>query len=441
MNNTWKIKKSLKLQAKAAQIIPGMTQLLSKRPDLYSRGVWPTYFSQAKGSLVTDLDGNQYVDCSIGGVGATVLGYADKDVNRAVISAIRAGSASTLNPPEEVYLAEKLIDLHPWAHMVRFARSGGEAMAMAVRIARVATRKDVVVFCGYHGWMDWYLAANLGKSGALDDQWIPGLPPNGVPKGLAGTAIPFRFNNVKSFTDAIRKAGKNLAAIVMEPIRNFYPTAEFMNAIHETAAQEKVPLIMDEISAGFRICTGGAHLKLGWNPDMAVFSKALGNGFPISAVIGKRAVMSAAQEAFITSTNWTERVGPTAALAMIHKFEQMHVANHLVQISDRVWSGWEELGRKHRITIEIGGFKPMIHFSFAQDSSVNRAFFTQEMLKRGFLASTGFYSMYAHSSLQINRYLAAADDVFGELRRLTDKNEVMKHLKGLPATAGFGRIN
>lgn len=437
----WSIPKCLELQEVAAKIIPGMTQLLSKRPDMYSRGVWPTYFKEAHGAEVTDLDDNTYIDCSIGGIGATVLGYADPDVNKAVISAIESGSASTFNPPEEVALAQKLVELHPWADMVRFARSGGEAMAMAVRIARVATKKDVVVFCGYHGWMDWYLAANLGKSGALDDQWIPGLPPTGVPKGLTGTAIPFHFNNNASFQNAIMQAGDDLAAIVMEPIRNFDPNPDFMEQIHQMARAKKVPLIMDEISAGFRICNGGAHLKLGWRPDVAVFSKAMGNGFPISAVIGRKEIMSAAQESLITSTNWSERVGPVAALAMIEKFIRVDASKHLIAMAERVWKGWERIAAKHAIPIHVGGFKPMIHFSFEKDNNTNRAYFTQEMLKRGFLASSSFYSMYAHTEQQIDAYLIATDEVFGKLEALIQQGNVSEQLEGKPAAAGFGRIN
>ena len=364
---------SKKLQEKAKKLIPGMTQLLSKRPDRYSDGVWPTYFKEAKGVEIVDLDDNKYLDFSIGGVGATVLGYADPDVNKAVIDVINKGSASTLNPPEEVALAEKLIELHPWADMVRFSRGGGEAMSMAVRIARTATKKDTIVFCGYHGWCDWYLAANLGKKGALDDQWIAGLNPNGVPKGLTGTAIPFYYNDIDNFKKAIEQAGDDLAAIVMEPIRNYEPTQEFIDAIHAIAKEKKVPLIIDEITAAFRMCNGGAHLKLGFNPDIAVFSKALGNGFCSSAVIGKKWVMEYAQDAFITSTNWTERTGSVAALAMIEKFIRVDASSHMLNISSRVWNIWEKLAEKHNIKIHVGGFKPLIHFSFEKNHSVNIA--------------------------------------------------------------------
>lgn len=434
-------KKSKELQAKAVKLIPGMTQLLSKRPDRYCRGVWPTYFKKAEGIKVTDLDDNVYSDFSIGGVGATVLGYADPDVNKAVIDVINNGSASTLNPPEEVALAQKLIELHPWADMARFSRSGGEAMAIAVRIARVATGKDKIVFCGYHGWMDWYLAANLGKKDALDDQWIAGLNPNGVPKGLTGTAIPFYYNDVKNFKKAIAQAGDDLAAIVMEPIRNFEPTKEFINAIHATAKEKNVPLIIDEITAAFRMCNGGAHLKLGFHPDMAVFSKALGNGFPCSAVIGKKEVMEYAQDAFITSTNWTERTGSAAALAMIDKFIKVDASTHMLLISDKVWEVWENTAAKYGLKICIGGFKPLIHFSFEENHAVNISYFSQEMLKRGFLAGSGFYAMYAHTFEDVERYAKAVDEVFANLSKLIKEGKVEENLLGEPAASGFGRVN
>ena len=434
-----KNKKSKALQEKAVKLIPGMTQLLSKRPDRYSRGVWPTYFKEAHGIEVTDLDDNKYLDFSIGGIGATVLGYADPDVNKAVIDIINSGSASTLNPPEEVALAEKLIELHPWADMARFARGGGEAMSIAVRIARVATKKDKIVFCGYHGWCDWYLAANLGKKEALDDQWIAGLNPNGVPKGLTGTAIPFHYNNIEDFKNAVKEAGDDLAAIVMEPIRNYEPTQEFIDAIHKTAKEKKVPLIMDEITAAFRMCNGGAHLKLGFKPDIAVFSKALGNGFCSSAVIGKKWIMEYAQDAFITSTNWTERIGATAALAMINKFIKVDAAPHMLNISTLVWSVWEKTANKYGLKIHIGGFKPLIHFSFENNHAVNIAYFTQEMLKRGFLAGGGFYAMYAHTKNDVEKYAIAVDEVFAQIAELGDN--IKDKLEGQPAASGFGRVN
>lgn len=435
------VDKSVALQKKAAKIIPGMVQLLSKRPDRYASGVWPGYFKKASGVKVVDLDDNEYLDFSIGGIGATVLGYADPDVNAAVKKVVDDGSASTLNPPEEVALAEKLVELHPWADMVRFARGGGEAMSIAVRIARTATKKDTIVFCGYHGWCDWYLAANLGKKDALDDQWIAGLNPNGVPKGLTGTVIPFYYNDIDNFHKAIAEAGGNLAAIVMEPIRNYNPTQEFIDAVHSAAKSKNVPLIIDEITAAFRMCNGGAHLKLGFKPDMAVFSKALGNGFPISAIVGKQWVMEYAQDAFITSTAWTERVGPAAALAMIDKFIKVDASTHMLHLSNEVWRIWETLAAKHGLEIHIGGFKPLIHFAFREDHAVRISYFTQEMLKLGFLASGGFYAMFAHTLDQVKRYEQAVDIVFAQIAAHIKSGDLAAVLEGAPAASGFGRVN
>ena len=262
-----------------------------------------------------------------------------------------------------------------------------------------------------------------------------------MPKGLTGTVIPFYYNDVGNFKKAIAEAGDDLAAIVMEPIRNYEPTREFIDAIHETAKARKVPLILDEITAAFRMCNGGAHLKLGFRPDIAVFSKALGNGFPMSAVIGKKWVMEFAQDAFITSTAWTERVGPAAALAMIDKFVRVDASKHMLALADRVWSAWERLAERHGLEIHIGGFKPLIHFAFAEDHAVRISYFTQEMMKLGFLASGGFYAMYAHTHEQVEKYECAAGKVFGRMAKLIRDGSLHEHLEGEPAASGFGRVN
>jgi len=172
-------RKSQELYAKARKLIPGGTQLLSKRPEMFLPGQWPAYYASAKGASVTDIDGNTFIDVSICGIGATVLGYADPDVDGAVKAAIDAGSMTTLNCPEEVALADLLVELHPWAQMVRFGRAGGESMAIAVRIARAATGSQTIAFCGYHGWHDWYLSANLADDTALDGHLLGGLAPKG----------------------------------------------------------------------------------------------------------------------------------------------------------------------------------------------------------------------------------------------------------------------
>ena len=376
------ISKSLQIQERAKNCMPGMTQLLSKRPDMFSLGVWPGYYSKAKGAEVWDLDGNHYIDMSISGIGANVLGYADPDVDTAVKNAIANGTSCSLNCPEEVELAELLCELHPWAEMVRYARTGGEAMAVAVRVARARTRKDKIAFCGYHGWHDWYLAANLGTENALGEHLISGLNPAGVPKGLTGTALPFRYNHLHELESIIAANKDELAAIVMEPIRNEKPMPGFLEGVRGLADKTNTVLIFDEISAGFRLNTGGAHLVIGdVVPDIAVFSKALGNGYPIAAIIGKADVMQAAQKTFISSTYWTERNGPTAAIAMIKKHKSVDAGKHLVHLGEQIQSGWKEMANKHGLSIEVGGMKPMSHFSFEDEQAqAMKAFFIQLML-------------------------------------------------------------
>lgn len=435
------LRQSLELQERARKRIPGISQLLSKRPDRFSEGVWPAYFDRAKGAEVWDLDGNKYLDMSIGGIGANVLGYADDDVDNAVREALTKGSSSSLNCPEDVELAELLCELHPWADKARFARGGGEAMAVAVRIARAYTGRDKIAFCGYHGWHDWYLAANLGTKDALGEHLLKGLEPRGVPAVLQGTALPFRYNHLDELEKIVGEHGKELAAIVMEPIRDHEPQPGFLEGVRRVADELRVPLVFDEVSSGFRMNTGGAHLKFGVNPDMAVFSKAMGNGYPIAAIIGHGEVMEASQTTFISSTMWTERIGPTAALATIKKHRAHNVADHLMKIGTLVQEGWHKVVAAHQVDIEIGGIPPLSHFSFQYEQKLAlKAYFVQLMLEQGFLASTSFYSMYAHTADHVAQYVQALDCAFAQIAEAIRAGDMEHRLKGKPAVAGFGRL-
>lgn len=433
--------KGQELYKKARKLIPGGTQLLSKRPEMFLPELWPAYYKKAKGVNVTDLDGNEYIDMSIIGVGACILGYADKDVDNAVKQAIDNGITTTLNCPEEVELAELLFELHPWAEMVRYARSGGEAASMAIRIARAATGRDKVAFCGYHGWCDWYLAANLGENSALDGQLMPGLEPAGVPRGLKGTALPFRYNRLEELEKIVFDHGEELAAIIMEPLREAAPKKGFLESVRKIASSAGAVLIFDEITTCFRMNTGGIHLRLGVNPDMAVFAKAMANGYPMAAVIGKEDVMEAAQSTFISSTNWSERTGPVAALATIRKFDRENVAQHLIDIGEKIQKGWKEAADEAGLKIHIDGIPPLSHFSFEYENDLAiSTFFTQEMLKKGFLAWTQFKSSYAHEDHHVEKYLKEVTGVFDGISKAIDKDQVEKLLEGPIARRGFYRL-
>ncbi len=429
------------LYRKARKRIPGGTQLLAKRPEMFLPEQWPSYYSKASGSEVWDLDGNRYVDMSHNGVGACILGYADPDVDAAVRAAIDAGSMCTLNCPEEVELAELLCELHPWAEMVRYARCGGEAMAVAVRIARARTGREKIAFCGYHGWHDWYLAANLGSAGALDGHLLPGLAPAGVPRSLAGTALPFRYNQPGELEQIVAQHGPDLAAIVMEPVRGQAPAPGFLESARHLADRAGAALVFDEVTAAWRMNAGGAHLRFGVRPDIAVFAKAISNGYPMAAILGSGTVMQAAQDSFISSTYWTDRIGPAAALAAIRKMQRCGAPRRLIESGTRIQDGWRAAAERAGLAITVSGIPPLAHFAFdAPDGAVLRTLFTQAMLERGFLAKNAYYATCSHTADQIDQYLTAVNDVFRELARAISAGNVLKQLRGPVAHAGFSRL-
>lgn len=433
--------KSQELYKKAKKLIPGGTQLLSKRPEMFGVDNWPSYYSRAKGCEVWDLDGKKYKDFSYMGIGANVLGYADDDVNDAVKKAIDDSSMCTLNAPEEVALAEKLCEIHPWANMVRYAKSGGESATIAIRIARASTKKDIILFCGYHGWHDWYLASNLGDENNLEGHLLPGLSPSGVPKGLKGTSFPFAYNDKKAFDELIEKHDGKIAAVIMEPLRNTYPQDGFLEHIREVTKQKEIVLIYDEISAGFRLCLGGAHLQFGVEPDMALFGKALSNGFPMAAVIGTKKVMQSAQDTFISSTYWTDRVGLVASLATIRKYQENSVEKILDKNGTMIQNGWKELAEKHGLDISIMGIKPLSYFAFnyPNDKEI-KTLFIQEMLNLGFMSTTAYYASYAHKESDIKECLEAVDKVFEKLSNAIRSNTLHNLLTSKICHDGFKRL-
>lgn len=435
------MKKTNAYYLKAKKLIPGGTQLFSKRPELFHPDGWPAYYSRAKGVDVWDLDGRHFVDMTLTAIGACPLGFADPDVDTAVKTAIDQGSMTTLNCPEEVELAELLCELHPWAEMVRYARGGGEAMAIAVRIARAATGKDQVAFCGYHGWHDWYLSANLASKANLDRHLLSGLEPKGVPRALFETAFPFSYNDIEGLETIVRQHGNELAAIVMEPIRHLEPKPGFLEQVRATASRIGAVLIFDEVSVAWRMNAGGIHLLYDVRPDVAVFAKAMSNGYPMAAVIGRREVMEAARHTFISSTYWTERIGPTAAIAAIQKMRCFKVPDYLVTIGNRIREGWLRLADRYGLKIQVKGIPPLSTFDFEHDQAQALfTLFTQKMLEKGFLASRAFYATYAHQSSHVDAYMEAADEAFGIMRKAVDTGCLEEEIRGPLQQTGFARL-
>lgn len=429
-----------KLWKRAKQIIPGGNMLLSKRAEMFLPDQWPAYFSKAKGCKVWDLDGKEYIDMSIMGIGTNTLGYGHPEVDAAVQQTVIAGNMSTFNCPEEVYLAEKLIELHPWADMVRLARTGGEANAIAIRIARAASGKDKVAICGYHGWHDWYLSANLGDDKHLDGHLLPGLEPKGVPRHLQGTVLAFNYNKIEELEYLVNN--HDIGVIKMEVMRNEGPQDNFLQKVRQIATERGIVLVFDECSSGFRQSFGGIHKLFDVEPDIAMFGKTLGNGYAITAVIGKREVMEAAQSTFISSTFWTERIGPTAALKTLEVMGREKSWEQITKTGLDITAKWKALSLKYGLLISTNGIPAFTGFSFnSKNALAYKTLITQEMLKKGYLAGTSVYSCVEHTPEIVNGFFEELDPVFALVKECEDGRDVMDLLKGPICHASFKRLN
>jgi glutamate-1-semialdehyde 2,1-aminomutase len=433
--------KGQELYKKAKSIIPGGTMLLSKRPEMFLPDNWPSYYSKAKGCIVWDLDSKEYIDMTIMGIGTNTLGYGNDEVDDAVMEAVRKGNMSTLNCPEEVALAEKLIEINPWADMVRFARSGGEANAIAIRIARAASGRDGVAICGYHGWHDWYLSTNLNEGDGLSGHLLPGLEPAGVPKRLKNTVFPFRYNHYDELENIV--STNDIGVIKMEVVRNFGPENDFLQKVRKLADDKKIVLIFDECTSGFRETFGGIFKKYSIEPDLAMFGKTIGNGYALTAVVGKKTVMEAAQKTFISSTFWTERIGPTAALKTLEVMERIKSWEIITEKGKLMQEGWKKISSNNNLPISISGIPSLSTYAFTSTNGLKyKTYLTQEMLKKGILASTNFYASVAHEEKYFDFYFNELNIVFAKLKQCEDEQyNIDDLLEGPICHSGFKRLN
>ena len=429
-----------KLWKRAKRVIPGGGMLLSKRPEMFLPDQWPAYFSKSKDCRVWDLDGKEYIDMSIMGIGTNVLGYGHPEVDDAVRRTIDNGNMSTLNCPEEVYLAERLVEMHPWADMVRFARTGGEINSVTIRIARAASGKDKVAICGYHGWHDWYLSANLGDDKNLAGHLLPGLEPKGVPQSLRGTVYPFNYNNYAELETLVNT--QDIGVIMMEVVRNHGPQDNFLQRVRELATARGIVLIFDECTSGFRQTFGGLHLMYGVEPDMAILGKALGNGYAITATIGRREIMEAAQSTFISSTFWTERIGPSAALKTLDVMQREKSWDRITATGLDITARWKALAQKHGLSITTSGLPALTGFAFNSPRALAyKTLISQEMLAKGYLAGTSVYVCTEHTPEIVNGFFEELDPVFALIKQCEEGRDVTGLLKGPICSSGFKRLN
>ena len=429
-----------KLYKKAKKIIPGGTMLLSKRPEMFLPNNWPSYFSKSKGCYVWDLDSKKYIDMSIMGIGTNTLGYGHDEVDLAVTDVISKGNMSTLNCPEEVFLAEKLLEINNWADSVRFCRAGGEANALAIRIARAASGKDNIAICGYHGWHDWYLSVNHNSNSSLDTHLLPGLKPNGVPKNLKNTVFPFNYNNFKELEFLCDN--HDIGVIKMEVVRNFGPEDNFLQKVRDLATKKGIILVFDECTSGFRETYGGIHKKYSVNPDIAMFGKTIGNGYALTAVVGIKEVMKSVEDTFISSTFWTERIGPTAALKTLEVMKKLKSWDIITNIGLDVRKGWSEIFKTYNLGFNITGIPSLSNYSFEINDLEIQTLITQEMLKKGFLSSNRFYACISHNKTILDLYFNALDETLKSISGILDnKKEIINKLKGPVRHSGFKRLN
>jgi glutamate-1-semialdehyde aminotransferase len=437
-----KNKTGAKLWKQAKQIIPGGNSILSKRPERYGKDIWPTYFEKSKDIYVWDLDGKKFIDMAQMGIGSSILGYNNKEVNEQVNIAINKGINTTLNCKEEVFLAQKLLKLNNFADSVKFARSGGEAMNVAIRIARAFSKKKKIAFSGYHGWFDWYLASNLKNKNNLNEHLLEGLLTNGVPNELKNTIFPFKYDDEKDLEKVIN-TNKEIGIIVVESARYNYPEKNFVKKINQLVKKRNLVLICDEITTGFRISNSGAYKKIGFKPDIVVYGKGLGNGFAISAVLGKKRIMSCAQDTFISSSNWSERVGFVAALKTLEIIERDKIWKKINTLGKIVAVNWRKIFLKYNLKIEVCNFYPLISMKLKYGKLNNYiiTLFTQEMLKRGYLASTSIYLSSKHNNYVIKNYLKSCDIVFSYISKILKEKKIKNSLLTSVRTDAFQRLN
>jgi glutamate-1-semialdehyde 2,1-aminomutase len=434
IGNKMKKQNGINLYKYAKTIIPGGVTLFSKRSELHLPNEWPAYFDKAKKIDVWDLKGNKYLDMFCA-VGTSVLGYGNDNVNKSVLKNIKKGNLTTLNCPEEVYLAKKVIDHHPWASMAKFTRGGGEANALAIRIARSCTKKKNVAFCGYHGWHDWYLSANINSKNNLDQHLMSGLNYDGIPENLKNTSFPFPYNNFEYLLKLIKK--KDIGIIKMEVMRNLKPENNFLQKVRKICNKKKIVLIFDECTSGYRQNMGGIHLNFKVNPDIAIFGKSLGSGYAINAVIGKKNIMRKAENTFISSTFWGERIGYTAALSTINEFKRLNIFKKIEINGKMIKQFWTNLSKKYNVPIKVMGTNAIPSFEFMNNHSERKTFLTQEMLKNKILATNMIYINIFHNRINIKKYMKILDKIFKDI----SKTNIKKILKSRVCFKPINRIN
>ena len=358
-----------------------------------------------------------------------------------MVNAIKNGNMSSLNCHEEYLLAEKLVDINKWADMVKFTRGGGEAMSIAARIARAASGKENIAFCGYHGWHDWYVSSNLGKKKVLDDYVMTGIKSDGVPESLRNTIFPFKYNDLERLKILIQH--NDVGTIIMEVKRNIDPENNFLEKVRKLCNQKNIVLVFDECSSGFRQNYGGLHQDYNVIPDIVMYGKAIGNGFAIAAIVGKRAVMECANNSFISSSFWGERVGFVAALKTLEIMKKTKSYNIIKKNGKYIISQLKKIAKENNVEIDIIGIPsiPTFVFKNLKNNLFYKTLIAQEMIKKNMLCSTIFFLSSKHKIKDLDDYLFELNNVFKIISKCEKGERIKKYLKHSVVDSTFKRLN
>lgn len=389
------------LWRRAQRLIPAGTQTLSKGPGQFVQGVAPKYLQRGQGSHVWDVDGNEFIDYGMA-LGPVILGYTYPRVDRAIRTQLKSGVTFTLMHPLEIELSELLASVIPCAEMVRFGKNGSDATSAAVRLARAYTGREHIACCGYHGWQDWHIGSTSRNAG--------------VPRAVRELTHRFAYNDLSSLEAIFSGYPGEMAAVILEPTTAIPPQPGFLEGVKALAHRHRALLIFDEVLTGFRMALGGAQEYFRVTPDLASFGKAMANGLPLSALVGRRDIMQHLNEVFFSFTAAGETLALAAGVATIRELQERPVLPHIWGLGQRLLAGYNALVHEQNLE-QISrciGYPcwPTLTFSDgpAGPSKWVQTLFMQEIVKRGVLTRAGMFLSYSHTSEDIERTLS----VFGE---------------------------
>ncbi|MFB3924422.1 MAG: aminotransferase class III-fold pyridoxal phosphate-dependent enzyme [Syntrophales bacterium] len=424
------LSRSLEFRSRAERLIPSCTQTLSKGPTQFVQGVAPVFLSSGNGSHVKDVDGNDYIDFPMA-LGPVILGHNYPAVTKAVTRQMRKGTVFSLPHPLELELAEIIVDRIPCAEMVRYGKNGSDVTAGAVRLARAYTNRDIIACCGYHGWQDWYIGTTSRNKG--------------VPEAVRGLTLPFEYNQLDGLESIFARHPGNVAAVIMEPVGVVMPEDGFLQGVKDLAAREGALLIFDEVVTGFRLAPGGAQEYFGVTPDLACFGKAMANGYPLSAITGRRDIMKLFEEVFFSFTFGGETLSLAASLATLTELKEKNVTAHLWEQGRKLQDGYRILAREFGLSkfTNCSGLPPRTVITFKDETGMEslplKSLFQQECLKRGILFSGGHNICYTHSDADIDYTLRVYRSALEILRDAIRSGDICGRLSGEPVKPVFRR--